>query len=532
MLKKLWQHKRWLSIAAGTSVFLAFPCFYIVPTILFFPALTIRSALLAQNRRQAFGVGFLTSFFVMVGGFYWVTYVLHAFGDMNWAFAVLLFLGFCGFGALNFPLFTWAIYEIETRFKISRLSDQKIDLWYAVGYPALFALVEYACPKLFPWYLGHCLYQAVWSIQIAEFTGSLIFSFALMSMGGILFRLARYAYLRQRVPASLALAFPFALWGVMLMVSADRLRKPIEGHPFRVALVQANIGSLDKLAAERGYENKMRYTLDVYLRLTNQAMQLEPRPDLVLWPETAMPFQMEYESQKYPQEVRRNVLLWNVPLITGGYGIDPLNFNTDYNTAFLLEPGLDNRVKLDRYHKNILLAFGEYMPLGETFPSLYRKFPAVSNFSRGKIQNSFSLSSDVKLGVTICYEDIMPSFFRKVAQNDINAVVNLTNDSWFGPTAEPYLHGAITIFRAIETRKPLYRVTNTGTSFTVDQNGRLSPITKVYEEDLLISDTILADASHKTFYVRYGDWFVVVLLLTLAALIFERIRRRNVPIPL
>lgn len=498
---------------------------------LFYPALATQSARLAKNRKQAFGVGFLTSFCVMVGGFYWVTYVLHTFGDMNWAFAVLLFLGFCGFGALNFPLFTWAIYELETRFRISQARDQTVDLWYAVGYPALFALIEYGCPKLFPWYLGHCLYRAVWMIQIAEFTGSLIFTFAVMSMGGVLFRLARCAVLKRKMPASLGIAFPFALWGVLLLVSAVRLSTPITGHPFRVALVQANIGSLDKLAAERGYENKMRYTLDVYLRLTNKAMQADPRPDLVLWPETAMPFQMEYESQKYPQEVRRNVLLWNVPLITGGYGIDPLNFNADYNTAFLLEPGADNRVKLDRYHKNILLAFGEYMPFGDWFPSLYKTFPAVSNFTSGKIQNSFHLASDVTLGVTICYEDIMPSFFRKVAQNDINAVINLTNDSWFGPTAEPYLHGAITIFRSIETRKPLFRVTNTGTSFTVDQNGRLSPITKVYEEDLLISDIFLADAAERTFYVRYGDWFVGVLVLTLAALIFERVRRRHVSLP-
>jgi len=530
MLKKLWQHKWWLAVAAGISVFLAFPCFYLVPTILFFPLLTIRSAELCKTFKQAFWVGFLTSFMIMLGGFYWVTYVIHEFGYLPWPIAGLVFLGFSGYGALNFPIFTTLVFAIEKTAKVSRLPPLRRDLWLVFGYPALFTLIEYTFPKLFPWYLGHCLYQAVWLTQIVEFTGSVFLTFAVMSLGGLVYAAFETVLASNSLAKRWVLTFPIALWVFMAGISIQQLRKPIEGHPLRVALIQANIGSLEKVAARSGFENKMRLTLDTHIRLTDQAMQASPRPDLILWPETAMPFQMEYEGGKYAGEVRQHVKRWGVPLITGGYGSNPLNFYGDYNTAFLLEPLPDGTLRLERYHKNILLAFGEYMPFGEWFPILYKKFPQVSNFERGRTQDPFVLRDGTRLGVTICYEAIVPSFFRKTASHDVNLMVNLTNDSWFGPTAEPYLHGSLTVFRAIETRKPLVRVTNTGTSFTVDRNGRQSTLTRVYGEDTLINDLQYGETGELTWYVRYGDWFVVLLLLAFTAFAMIELRKKHVPL--
>lgn len=529
MFKKLWQHKWALATLAGISVFLAFPCFYVVPTILLFPMLTLESVRRCTTGRQAFLVGFVTSFFIMLGGFYWVTFVIHEFGYLPWAVSGLLFLGFCGFGAVNFPAFTWIVYLLDKRWSLFG-NKRKRELWLVLGFPALYSLVEYFVPKLFPWYLGHCLFLSTWLIQLVEFTGSLVLTFALFSTGGVLYDCVLSWMETKKLRVS-ALAFvPLLFWGASLIYASFVLKGPIEGHPLRVALVQANIGSLEKVAARRGYDQKMRHTLDIYLRLTEKAVAHDPPPHLILWPETAMPFQMENESGKYAAEVRENVKKWKVPLITGGYGVGSMSFNSDYNTAFLLDPQPDGTIRTDRYHKNILLAFGEYMPLGEWFPSLYRMFPEVSNFERGKIQNPFTLSDTTRLGITICYEAIVPNFYRKVAKNEINAIVNLTNDSWFGPTAEPYLHGALTVFRAVETRLPLIRVTNTGISFTVDQRGRRSETTGVYEEGLLVNEVHYAPSGTLTVYTLYGDWIVLVLALLLVVVILSTIRKPHVPL--
>ncbi|MBI4404597.1 MAG: apolipoprotein N-acyltransferase [Deltaproteobacteria bacterium] len=240
--------------------------------------------------------------------------------------------------------------------------------------------------------------------------------------------------------------------------------------------------------------------------------------DLVIWPETALPFNLDSPGA-FPQEIRETVDRWRIPLITGGYAAGFDRFLSDYNAAFYLEPS-SNVPKIQIYRKNILLAFGEYMPFGETFPWLYRAFPQVSNFMKGKTQEPFEMHDGTRLGVTICYEAIVPEFFRKVVQNGVRVVINLTNDSWFGPTIEPYQHGALSVFRAVETRLPLIRVTNTGVSFVVDILGRLSKMTGVYEPGILVEEVAIPSSAPQTVYVRFGDWFVGVCALILTVFIF------------
>ncbi len=158
------------------------------------------------------------------------------------------------------------------------------------------------------------------------------------------------------------------------------------------------------------------------------------------------------------------------------------------------------------------LAFGEYFPGGETFPQLYQWFPAVSDFAHGTEQNPFTLKDGRRLGVTICYEDLIPTFYRHAVETGVHGVVNLTNDSWFGPTTEPLHHGALATFRAIETRLPLLRVTNTGISFTVDDRGRMSKTTGVYSEGVLHSEVHLPAIPPTTLYLEWGDWFILLCI--------------------
>ncbi len=494
------------------SVFLAFETFGLVPTILFFPFLINLVCRKSQNPLQAFWAGFFISFVIMIGGFYWVVYVIHEFGQLSWLVSAGLFLAFCGFGALNFPIFSACAHYIHKR--ILRSSSQWVQgFWFVLGFPALFTLIEWGVPKLFPWYLGHALYQQLWLIQICEITGATFLTFALFSMGSTL---GWYlSGLKTSLPPSkLFLLFPLSLLALLLGFSFWTFNDRVFdlAPPLRVALIQANIGNLDKLSARQGVLSRVDLAVRAYEDLSRQS--LIQKPDLLVWPETAIPFRLDSPGKRQT-ELFELVKTLGVPLISGAYAQSSKDFYRDYNAAFLVDPQSNPPLK-DVYYKNILLAFGEYLPLGETFPQLYRMFPQVSDFDRGSKTNAFTTSTGYKLGISICYEAIVPSFMRRVAQEGVQGLVNLTNDSWFGPTSEPYLHGALSIFRSIEHRLPLIRVTNTGASFTVSHLGKVSRRSSIYEPQVLVEEVRLHNSPNITFYTQYGDWFIYFLILLLA----------------
>lgn len=512
MLKTHSNNPLFLSVLSGILVFLAFEKFNVVPLVFLFPIFFNALAFRCPSFKSAFLWGFLTSFIIMLGGFYWVTYVIHEFGYLPWSVSALLFLGFCGFGALNFPLFLGVANWIHRRF-YENPSAKHRALWFAVGLPALFTIVEFFIPKLFPWYLGHCLYKQLWLIQLPEYTGSAILTFSIYSLGSVLGAVF-YNTEEERVGKSV-LAFPLILIAFQIVFSLVRLQSiQPDGRRLKVNLIQANIGSLEKVESEKGIKERVQFVVDRHQKITEESLQETPNPDLILWPETAMPFQLNGPT-RFAEAVRALVQKWNIPLVTGAYAQSKKRAWRDHNTAFLLLPQPDHTLKIDMYYKNVLLAFGEYLPLGDTFPKLYRMFPQVGGFDVGTEQNAFTLADGTKLGVTICYESILPAFYRKTILNGVHGVINLTNDSWFGPTSEPYLHGSLTIFRAIESRVPLLRVTNTGISFAVDSTGKLSPLTPVYAPAHLNVEMPLPKEPIFTFYMRYGDWFIALLAFLL-----------------
>lgn len=511
IFKKLFDNPWGLSVLAGISVFISFETFRLVWALLFFPFLFTAACFQTKSFKQSVGVGFITSTVIMLGGFYWITYVVHEFGQLSWGLSGLLFFMFCGFGALNFPVFSVLIYFLKKRLLRSRV----FPFWAAIGIPALFTSVEWLIPKLFPWFIGHSLYKELWLIQLIELTGASLLTFSVFSFGltgGIV------AFRGQVLPkiSKLTLLFPLVLFSLQVFFSywTHHYRKFDLSQEIKIGLVQANIGSLDKLAAHKGLMSKVDFTIKTYQSLTDSI--LFQKPDLILWPETAIPFQLNTPSLKQ-KDLLNYFLGTGVPFIVGAYAQSPYRLYNDYNAAFLIDPQ-KNENPSDAYFKNILLAFGEYLPLGSLFPTLYALFPQVSDFERGDKQNSFLLNNRDTLGISICYEAIVPSFMRKIARKNIKAFINLTNDSWFGPTSEPYLHGSLTVFRAIEHRIPLARVTNTGSSFVVDHLGRMSERSSLFESSARVHSFTLVNHEEPSFYARFGDWFVGIL--TLAFLLF------------
>lgn len=197
-----------------------------------------------------------------------------------------------------------------------------------------------------------------------------------------------------------------------------------------------------------------------------------------------------------------------------------------HNSAVLLSE--EGRV-LGVYDKNLRMPVSEQMPLGHT---LYRRFgfnvyeavPMVGEFYRGTPGDGLRLPradgrGDWHLGVSICYEGIMPGHHRAIHAQRPDLLVNITNDAWFGKTSEPYLHLALATFRTIEQRTAMVRSTNTGVSAIVDPLGRVVAETSIEGAETLRYDVPMLRAT-TTPFMRLGDWptwlcgaFLLVALL-------------------
>ncbi|HMP84726.1 MAG TPA: nitrilase-related carbon-nitrogen hydrolase, partial [Verrucomicrobiota bacterium] len=121
----------------------------------------------------------------------------------------------------------------------------------------------------------------------------------------------------------------------------------------------------------------------------------------------------------------------------------------------------------------------------------------------------------VKTSVLICFEDVFPYVVRDYVDEDTDFLVNLTNDGWFGNSAEQWQHAATAVFRSVENNVSLLRSCNNGLTCWIDSRGRLREILR--DDDGSIYGPAVATWSiptlgegsirERTFYNRHGDWF-------------------------
>src|SRR5205823_6890990 len=127
------------------------------------------------------------------------------------------------------------------------------------------------------------------------------------------------------------------------------------------------------------------------------------------------------------------------------------------------------------YHKQELVIFGEYIPLEHSLPFIKYLTPIPGSFAAGTEPTQFHIG-DAIISPLICFEDTFPHVARKAARDDTDFLVNLTNDGWFGDSAEQWQHEANAIFRSVENGIPLVRCANNGITCWIDGRGRVRQI--------------------------------------------------------
>lgn len=173
------------------------------------------------------------------------------------------------------------------------------------------------------------------------------------------------------------------------------------------------------------------------------------------------------------------------------------------------------------YDKMVPLPFGEYLPLGETFPWLADLIEGPGNFRAGTEALVFE-GDGLNFATPICYEGILGYVCDEFL--DAEMLVNVTNDAWFGEGAASDLHGMLVAARAVELGMPVFRSAYSGVSFVVEPHGRIYAETPLFREVSRVVPVRVAKV--ETVYAWLGDWFVVASAGMLAGL-FMSVRRRE-----
>ena len=207
-------------------------------------------------------------------------------------------------------------------------------------------------------------------------------------------------------------------------------------------------------------------------------------------------------------------------------------FEGDYSTA--------------RPHaKAMLVPFGEYIPMRETFPFLEKAFEASAGTAMGMNYTPGASSSPVPVpmrpgssatvGVIplVCFEDVVGSWVRRFVRQEPQLMVNVTNDGWFNRSCANEQHWRNAAFRCIELRRSMVRAANTGVSVALAPNGAViadlrdssgSPFTRG-----VMNATLPVGCTEMTLYALFGDWAILACFLLFAALLLRRMNegKRN-----
>ncbi|HMW04494.1 MAG TPA: nitrilase-related carbon-nitrogen hydrolase [Leptospiraceae bacterium] len=511
--------------------------------------------------------GLLFSIVFCFCSYYWINYMLVVFGGFPFFIAIPLFLLYCLIVNWKFGVFM-ALFSFLKK-KIGR---------HNLILPGLcIILAEFFTWQIFPWYYGNLLAGNVILSQVVEYTGVYGLSILVFIISYPFFQYPIWIIIKSKSKKYKSLTKLYLVKTVNILALFALLGGYLYwkwSHVEPIATRQVLIIQPDAPLEFR--DGRVRETMEALMnrieKLVIEGSENE-KPDLVVLPESGVPF---YSTRNAPETTTYDLVYWprfeslifqlsnrfktniyfneiDASFVDNKPSVENLRF---HNSSTLFDP---NGNRGEFYRKSYLLAFGEYIPLGETFPILYKIIPQIGRFLPGEEQNLityFKNKTDVKFNKPhlrwidssfmnmqtqreyykenatelepagkflplICYEVILPEFVRKFYKNEMpDFIVNITNDKWYGNTVESYEHLDLARLRSIEFRRWMVRGTNSGTSAFVDHLGRIvnNKFTPLLSYDRY-SRPVDVISSGPTFYLLYGN-LLVWLFIALSSILF------------
>lgn len=426
--------------------------------------------------------------------------------------------------AASFPLYFLATLAIGLQlavfFPLARWMSDRLGRPVAVVGALLYTVVEYWMPLPMPIALSMGFIATPFLLQPADLIGMYGVSFLAAVVGCATFHALQSALRRDRTGMIRGGTVAVAVLVLHIGYSAwcwSAWRDDPKSPSIDMAMIQPmgplKVKNDDVTTQERGAA--------VLKALSLEAVAGAPgRPDLLLWPEGAGAFASRTPEFNPPymravrdiQQATSVTLLVHDVEFTRLPGQEKIRY---YSTVSMVAPV--GRV-VQSYCKNILMPFGEYLPLERQLPFLRKWLPEARSILPAK--NSAPLDGPGgPFAPLICYEVLFPDYVRRLVGPDCRYIVNLTNDRWYGRRQEPVQHQGFAILRAIENRKPVARDTNTGVSALIDARGAIASRgqTPVMVKTWLRGR--LQPRAGRTLYNRFGDvlhpWILTPLALVL-----------------
>jgi apolipoprotein N-acyltransferase len=519
-----------LAVLSGILLGLSFPPFGVVGGMLAFVGLIPLLASIEHTTRlrETFRRAWLAMFVLGLVSNYWVG-GWRGIGNVD----PFLMLGGLLLMAVH-PLFLVIpilLYDVVRRRYGSRLALFGLPIfWAGFEYWHSFGDLSY------PWLsLSNTQTYNTAFIQFIEFTGPYALSMVIVAVNLLLYRLIFFKKeMRNPMIAWLGLALLLLIPYVEGMWALGE--KEVATRSINVAVIQPNINPWAKwLSNEAAVMDTNYHATDDALRLSN------PKPDLLLWPETAIPYFITA-----PNRVSDLAALWKyldstrVPLLTGAPDWEtyetprdvipddahstasPTMFYRSWNSSLLFYRDTNGARRVEHYHKQKLVPLGEHVPFVESLPFLGKIFSwsvGLGSWNTGSgydvmnlpLHNYYDLATarrdSAKLWAMICYEAVYPSFVRHFVHSGAEALMIVTNDGWYGKSSGPHQLNQYSVLRAIENRRWVVRSANTGISSIVDDRGHFVRETPLFEQTSFTERIPLID--RETLYSSLGDYIAI-----------------------
>jgi len=488
-------------MGGAVGLFLGFPNPFVhLPALaLAYPAAL---ALLGENASKpvsALRRGWLTGLAGASAALYWLAIPVYEVGGLPWILAIPCALAIGAYVGLYGGLFAVLAHKLRIYPALARCCALAL-CWF---------LLEELRGSLFtgfPWLtLASAFVPWTPVIQAAAVFGN-------YGLGGILAGiaclLAQGLHRKSCLCCGLLLALALPLGGLLRLENLPGTDAPHSSQALHLALIQGNIDQNQKWLP--AYQ---RTTIAHYLQLSGQAVA-NGHLDLIIWPETAMPFFFQNQPE-YAFQIRDFAKRHALPLLMGAPGHDgsPPGNRRVFNRAFLIgSEGQD----LGFYDKEHLVPFGEYLPPWLDHPALAVLFQGVGSFAPGGAELPLQFKG-LALGLLICYETIFPELAQARVAAGAGLLINISNDAWFGLTSAPEQHLQLSVLRAVEQGRWLVRATNTGYSAFVDPAGRIRARSSLMQTETLVDIAVLKQ--NFTPFHRIFPWLTYLALAILACIL-------------
>jgi apolipoprotein N-acyltransferase len=525
-----------LAVLSAFLLILSFPDFDLWPLAWVGLVPLLVAVARVERARQAFALGWLAGALFFYGSCWWLTHSMIHYGGLPRPLAYALLVPVVLIVGLFPATFALALAHLRVRWGVYAL----------VAAPPLWAASEWARLGLTGQLWNAVGYSQAFHpalIQSATWGGVYAVGFCILAINAALTLLYFRRDARALALAGLtSVAVALTIW----LSARGEVAPPLNRPPDAVVIaVQPNVSvnfgrSPEETAALVGQHLEMSHgALNVaskYLpgwyagidvrdyaarEARNSAMLAVPR--LVVWPESPMNFAYANDWEfralvgDFARRERASVLF---------NSLEPAPAGGAYNSAVLVNEA--GRL-VAQYDKIRLLPFGEYVPLPRWFPPAWLVSGIVGEFTPGTNYTLLPVGNETRAGVFICFESAFPSIARQFTDAGADVLINISNDGYLGETPVLRQHLANAVFRAVENRRDVLRVTNTGISARISPRGAVGDATGSFQPAVR-TWTITRATGGKTFYTRRGDLFVALCaalsILLLVSSQWSVVRRR------